>query len=185
VIVPARNEEAVFEASLASILDQEYPDFRVIAVDDQSTDLTPAIMERVAARDSRVVVVLGQERPPGWVGKTSAVHQDLFKSHSDWICFIDADMDLYPRALATAMMVARRESADMLSIMPRIDCRTFWQGTIAVSFLQAPAQFDPIDRVNDPKTSTSIAAGGFILIRRSAYERAGGRTRVRPPRYRR
>lgn len=174
VIVPARNEEAVVEPSLASILDQEYPSLRVVAVDDESTDATPAILRRMAARDGRICVVEGQPRPPGWVGKTWAVHQGYQQSDADWLAFIDADMDLHPRALLTAVVAARRESVDLVSLMPGVDCRTFWQGTIAASFLQVLVQLYPLDRVNDPKSPLAIAAGGFILIRRAAYERAGG-----------
>ncbi len=174
VVVPARNEEAGFEASLATILGQEYPALRAIVVDDQSTDATLAIMRRMASADPRIVVVAGEPRPPGWVGKTWAVHQGYLQTRSDWICFVDADMGLHPRAIATAVESALRESADFVSIMPRVECRTFWQSTIAVSLLQFLLHLYPIDRTNDPRSSTAIAAGGFILVRRSAYDRAGG-----------
>jgi hopene-associated glycosyltransferase HpnB len=174
LIVPARNEESVFESSMVSLLGQDYPNFRVVAIDDQSTDSTLAIMEGMAVADPRLRVVKGVERPPGWVGKTWAVHQGYSKSQSEWIGFIDADMNLHPRALATAMIVAARESADMVSLMPRVDCRTFWQGAVAVSFLQFLVHLYPISRVNNLRSKAAIAAGGFILVRRSAYEKAGG-----------
>ncbi len=174
VVVPARNEEAVFKSSMGSILGQEYPSLRVIVVDDQSTDGTLVIMDQMAAQDARMAVVRGVDRPTGWVGKTWAVHQGYLKTDADWIGFIDADMSLHPRALATAIEVARRESADLVSLLPGVECRTFWQGAIAASFLQFLAHLYPISRVNDPKSSTAIAAGGFILIRRSAYLQAGG-----------
>lgn len=173
-VVPARNEAAVVEESVGSILRQDYPGLTVVAVDDESTDATLAILRRLAEADPRLVVVAGGPRPSGWVGKTWAVHQGVGRTRSDWIAFIDADMDLHPRALATAVEAARRESADLVSIMPRVDCRTFWQGAIAVSFLQALAHLYPLDRVNDPKSKAAIAAGGFILVRRSAYEASGG-----------
>ena len=174
VIVPARNEEAVFEPSLGSILDQDYPSFRVIAVDDESTDGTLAILRRMSEVDARIVVVEGRPRPGGWVGKTWAVDQGYRRSEADWLAFIDADMGLHPRALLTAMVAAERERADLVSFMPRVECRTFWQGAIAVSFLQVLVQLYPLDRVNEPRSRMAIAAGGFILVRRAAYERAGG-----------
>jgi hopene-associated glycosyltransferase HpnB len=174
LIVPARNEERDFEASLATLLGQDYPSFRIIAVDDESTDGTLEIMRRMAENDQRLIVVAGDARPPGWVGKTWAVHQGYLRSTAAWICFVDADMVLDPRALATAIETARRAEADMFSMMPRLECRTFWQGSIAVSILQCLVHLYPVDRVNNKKSTAAIAAGGFILIRREAYERAGG-----------
>src|SRR4051812_34356914 len=49
IVVPARNEEAEIEPALRSLLQLDYPDYRVIAVNDRSTDQTGQIMDRVAA----------------------------------------------------------------------------------------------------------------------------------------
>ncbi len=88
-------------------------------------------------------------------------------------------MGLHPRALATAIAEAEAAGADLVSLLPGVRCQTFWQGAIASSFLQLLAQLYPLDRVNDPTRPEAIAAGGFILVRRSTYERAGGHEAVR------
>ena len=77
------------------------------------------------------------------------------------------------------MAEAVASGADLVSLLPGVRCRTFWQGAIASSFLQILCQLYPLDRVNDPARPEAIAAGGFILVRRSIYEQAGGHVAVR------
>jgi hopene-associated glycosyltransferase HpnB len=176
-IVPARNEQAHVAATVEALRGQEYPSLSITIVDDQSTDQTGAILERLAGEaDGRAPmrVVRGVERPEGWVGKTWAVHQGVAEARTGWLWFVDADMGLHPRALASAIHEAGRTGADLVSLLPGVRCETFWQGTIAAALLQLLAQLYPIDRVNDPSRPDALAAGGFLLVRRSAYERAGG-----------
>jgi hopene-associated glycosyltransferase HpnB len=176
-IVPARNEEAHVGSTVQALRDQEFAGLSITVVDDQSTDGTGSILDRLASEPAGrapLRVVHGVERPEGWVGKTWAVHQGVTGTRADWLWFVDADMGLHPRALASAMAEADRSGADFVSLMPGVRCRTFWQGTIAATLVQLLAQLYPLDRVNDPSRPEAIAAGGFILVRRLAYERAGG-----------
>ena len=181
-IVPARDEEANVERTVRALRAQEYPGLSIMVVDDQSTDSTAAIVGRLAEpADGQVPlkVIRGSERPEGWVGKTWAVHQGAREASGDWLWFVDADMGLHPRALATALAEADRAGADLVSLLPGVRCETFWQGAIASAFLQLLGQLYPLDRVNDPSRPEAIAAGGFLLIRRDAYEKAGGHEAVR------
>jgi hopene-associated glycosyltransferase HpnB len=177
-IVPARNEEANVEATVKALQAQDYPDLKIIVVDDQSTDSTASILEKLANGDS-LRWVRGIERPEGWVGKTWAVHQGASEASSEWLWFVDADMGLDPRVLASAVEAAEESGADFVSLLPGVRCETFWQGAIASAFLQLLGQLYPLDRVNDPNRPEAIAAGGFILVRRSAYVKAGGHEAVR------
>lgn len=181
-VVPARNEESNIEATVAALRAQDYPSLAITVVDDQSTDSTAAVVSRLASEAGSghpVRLVRGVERPEGWVGKTWAVHQGATGSSAEWLWFVDADMGLHPRALATALAEAEATGADLVSFLPGVECRTFWQGSIACSFLQLLAQLYPLDRVNHPDRPEAIAAGGFLLVRRSSYERAGGHEAVR------
>ena len=181
-VVPARNEEANVASTVEALRAQDYPDLTITVVDDQSTDSTAAILDRLASGpDSRAPLrfVRGVERPEGWVGKTWAVQQGATGSTAEWLWFVDADMGLHPSALSSAVAAAEASGADFVSLLPGVRCRTFWQGAIAASFLQLLGQLYPLDRVNDPGRPEAIAAGGFILVRRSSYDRAGGHEAVR------
>jgi chlorobactene glucosyltransferase len=179
-IVPARDEEEHVEATLRGLAGQDYAGLSILVVDDQSSDRTAEIVASLV-KDLRVPIrlVRGVERPAGWVGKTWAVHQGVERATAEWIWFVDADMAMHPRALATALNLARARGADCVSLFPRPICRTFWQASIATSFLQILAQLYPFDRVNDPEHPEAVAAGGFILVRRSAYLHVGGHEAVR------
>src|SRR4051812_21986582 len=57
VIVPGRNEGHLLERTVGSLCEQDYPALRVVFVDDQSTDDTRAVCERLAAKHRRLTVI--------------------------------------------------------------------------------------------------------------------------------
>lgn len=82
-VVPARDEADVIARSIGSLLAQEYPgDFRVILVDDNSSDGTGEIARSIVSSSPSPSGVLAQFRPPdgtksaktglGWGLSTSA-----------------------------------------------------------------------------------------------------------------
>ena len=182
-IVPARNEEAHVAATVAALRRQDYPALTLTLVDDESTDSTRAVLQRLQVDPvlglPPLRVVEGVTRPAGWVGKTWAVHQGATIATADWLWFVDADMGLDPTALRTALVEAERTGADLVSFLPGVRCDTFWQRTIAISFLHILAHLFPLNRVNNPDRPEALAAGGFILVRRAVYERVGGHEALR------
>src|SRR5262249_26595537 len=74
VIIPARDEEGTLAECLASVCAQTYPNLEILVVDDRSTDLTSAIARGFAAADPRLRVISVATLPPGWTGKTHALH---------------------------------------------------------------------------------------------------------------
>lgn len=178
VVIPALNEEARVASTVEKVLAQDYPALHVTVVNDRSTDRTGAILDELAKTKS-LRVIHGEPRPPGWVGKTWAIDQGTKGATAEWLLFVDADMGFHPRALASAMHQAESVGADLVSIIARPEIQTFWQGAIAVTIGEVLFTMYPPHKVNDPESKTALAAGGFVLVRRSAYERVGGHEAVR------
>ena len=198
-VVPARNEAESLPETLPSLLAQDYPgDFRVFVVDDNSDDGTGAIAAELgekAARDGGVplTVVKGQPRPDGWAGKVWAMAQGLAAATGeadagragageataggpapDYVLFTDADIAWAPHALRDLVAAAEADDRALLSQMALLRAETGWERAIVPAFVYFFAQLYPFREVNDPKSGTAAAAGGCMLVRKSALEAAGG-----------
>ena len=174
VVVAAKDEEANIETCLRTMLEQDYPNFEVIVCNDRSTDRTPRIVERMAARDRRVRLLNIDHLPEGWRGKNHAMQHGIQLAGGEWICMTDADCrQTSPRTLSAAMQYALDTRADMLSVLPTLEMRGFWENVVQpVCSGIMMIWFHP-DKVNDPKKPNAYANGAFMLIRRQTYQAVG------------
>ena len=92
VLIPARQEEERIGPTLAALLAQDYPNFEVLVLDDNSTDATYATGVRCGSGDSRLRVMHGKPLPSGWGGKNWACHQLAQAARYDMLIFTDADV---------------------------------------------------------------------------------------------
>ena len=174
VCIPARNEESNIRACVDGILNQDYPNFELIVLDDRSTDSTPNILADLASRDSRLHLINGSDLPKGWAGKPHALYQASVSARGEWLCFIDADTFLSPETLSSCYSKAIETEADMFTIMTFQILGSFWEKTVMPIVMTAlSVGFSP-RKVNDPKTKDAIANGQFIMIKRSVYDAIGG-----------
>jgi len=178
-IIPAKDEEATIAACLASVRAQDYPNLEILVVDDRSTDRTAEIARGVAAVDSRVRVVAIEHLPPGWTGKTHALHVAAAGARGEWLWFVDADTLHIPPCLAIALEYARSEGAALMSLLPELRCESFWEEAVQPLASIVLMQSFPLFRVHSPKSRRFFANGQFILVRRDAYDAAGGHAAVR------
>jgi hopene-associated glycosyltransferase HpnB len=174
IVVPARDEADVIAQSIGSLLAQNYAGaFRVILVDDSSTDGTAAIARALPGAE-RLTVLTGAPRPNGWAGKLWAVHQGAARTSEDLVLLTDADIAHDPSHLATLVAQAERTGVDMVSEMVRLNCETLAERALIPAFVYFFALLYPFALVNDPMDATAAAAGGTVLIRRRALDRIGG-----------
>lgn len=179
-IVPARDEAAHVGASVGSLLAQDYPAFEVILVDDGSTDGTGAIARALQPpRGGGPRVIAGTPRPPGWAGKLWAVHQGVTATDAPWLLLTDADIAHDPRHLATLMAHAQAAGLDMVSEMVALHCASLPERALIPAFVYFFQLLYPFAWANDPRRRVAAAAGGTVLIRRAALERAGGIAAIR------
>jgi cellulose synthase/poly-beta-1,6-N-acetylglucosamine synthase-like glycosyltransferase len=175
IIVPACNEAADIEATLARLLALEYDNYEVIAVDDRSTDRTGAIMEELAAASphGRLKVIHITELPAGLMGKPHAMWSASNLAGGDWLVFTDADVLFKPDALRRALAYAEAEPADHLVLFPRMIMKHPSE-KMMIAFFQTLFVFGHRPwKVADPKTKDHIGVGAFNMIRRPVYNALG------------
>ncbi len=172
IIVPARDEAEMVGRTLASLLAQTYPGpLRIVLVDDNSTDATAEIARGLD--DPRLTVLTGAPRPQGWAGKLWAVHQGVVATTEEFLLLTDADIAHDPAHAASLVAWMLQQRHDMVSEMVALHCRTRPERALIPAFVYLFQLLYPFARVNAPGP-TAAAAGGTVLIRRSALARIGG-----------
>ncbi len=174
-VVPARDEAEGIAASIGSLLAQDYAGpFRVILVDDGSTDGTATIAAALPGAE-RLTIVPGTPRPAGWAGKLWAVQQGVAAAgDAALILLTDADIVHDPRHVATLVAQAERTGVDLVSEMVALNCESPAERALVPAFVYFFQLLYPFARVNDPLSATAAAAGGTMLVRARALARIGG-----------
>ena len=119
VLIPARNEEENIRDCLSSILNQDYPNFEVLVLDDNSKDKTSEIVQNIAEGDKRVRLIHGEILPEGWAGKCFACHQLSKNANGEWLLFVDADTISKPHLIRGTLDIAVNNRISMLSGFPQ------------------------------------------------------------------
>ena len=189
VIVAARNEAAMLPKTIPTICRQDYPNFRVILIDDQSEDQSPRLIEQLCLEHPNLTAIRAPDRPSGWMGKCWAIQQGVehwktlhssVSTSNDLLLFTDADSLFHPLAVKQAIAHLLDRKLDMLSLIPRCICVGPVEIIGVAGLMSILTQIFPLGWVNDPKKkSAALACGAFILVRREPYEAIGGHTSVR------
>ncbi len=182
VVVPARDEADVIAHAVASLLAQDYPgSYRIVLVDDQSTDGTAEEAGRAARMNEgsgRFELLRGQARPVGWAGKVWAMHQGLARASEtgapDYLLFTDADIAHAPDNLRCLVRRAEHGRLVLVSLMAKLHCDSFAERLLVPAFVFYFAMLFPFAWANDRTRATVAAAGGCMLVRRDALMAAGG-----------
>ncbi len=183
VVVPVRDEERRVTGCLEALLDQRgVPDLRIVVVDDGSTDRTAELVRAVG--DPRLRLVSAGALPDGWLGKPRACAVGAAAAPprigDDVIVFVDADVRLNPDALASAVALLESSGLDLVSPWPRPLTRGLAEHLVqplAPWLWLTTLPLRLAERSGRP--SLAAANGQFLVVRRAAYDRAGGHAAVR------
>ncbi|MCX6632579.1 MAG: glycosyltransferase [Candidatus Solibacter sp.] len=176
-VVPARNEADVVGRAVGSLAAQQYAgEFHMILVDDASRDGTAGL---ALAAAPRLRVVTARPLPPGWTGKMWAVAEGVRAADSDYLLLTDADIVHPPEHLAELVTLSQEGGYDLVSYMVRLHCRSLAEQALIPAFVFFFFLLYPPAWIRDPRCRTAGAAGGCMLVRRSALERIGGFERIR------
>ncbi|HQT62946.1 MAG: glycosyl transferase [Acidocella sp. 20-57-95] len=175
VIIPARDEAETIAAVIESLLKQDYAGrFRVILVDDRSTDATASLARAAAGDAANFTLLTAAEKPPGWSGKLWALDQGVAHSTAPVLLFADADIVHDQRHLSSLVARLVHPRVDMVSEMVRLNCTSLAERALVPAFVYFFQMLYPFAKVNDPLSKVAAAAGGTVLIRREALARIGG-----------
>ena len=180
VLVPARDEEANIAACLDSLQKQDYPNYEILVLDDNSTDNTGVILEDIAAGDGRIRPLRGEPLPQGWTGKSFACYQLAEEARGSWLLFVDADTTHAPHMLRSALAQALRLNSSLLSGFPRQLANSLPQKiAIPVLYFIILTWFPLWWLQRSKDTKPSLAIGQFLLFPREEYWRIGGHEAVK------
>jgi chlorobactene glucosyltransferase len=180
ILVPARNEEESIADCVTSLLAQDYANYEIIVMDDDSTDSTQKILVSLAAKDNRLKIEKGTPLPPGWLGKHWTCHQLSQKASGELLLFTDADTMHKPQMLRQAVSAMTWEQAALISALPRQRMVSFAEKLIMPFSYWSIMTFLPLGLAYQSRISVlSTATGQFMLFHRSAYDQIGGFTAVK------
>ncbi len=184
ILVPARNEGSNIARCVRSLLNQDYPNYEIIVLDDFSDDATVSIVEMLTlpADDpqKKLTLLRGRELPEGWFGKNWACHQLAEASKGQYLLFTDADTSHNVNTLSSAMAALFSEDGQFLSVFPLQQAISFPERLI-VPLVQVfiygllPTWLVP----RNPNPAFSAANGQFMLFQGAAYDFIGGHQAVK------
>ena len=178
LIFAARDEAQKLPLALASMLEIDYPELEIIAVDDRSNDATSQILDDFAASHSHLTVIHVSQLSDSWLGKPHALYLAAEAAHGEWLVFTDADVTFSRNSLRRAVSLALANRADHLSLLARAEMIGFWEKLVmtffALGFLLGTEPW----LASDPRSKRYIGIGAFQMLRRDVYDSVGGMRRL-------
>jgi chlorobactene glucosyltransferase len=128
ILIPARNEESHIEQVVVASVSQEWDNIEVVVLNDNSDDMTGLILERLQLQYPDLLkIVLGRERPDGWLGKPWACQQLGEIATGDILLFIDADT--LPSSTLASSVVSdfHVNGGGLLTVWPQQVLHSIWE----------------------------------------------------------
>jgi len=171
IIIPARNEELNIERCLLSLVDQNYPNYEVILVDDNSNDNTVQkarkIQQKFKAKFQNLKIIELKSKPQDWTGKTWASEKGLLSSRYNMLLFLDADCYYAKNCILFAISHMLSNQLDVITGYPFFVLRDFWSKiSMPLWKLMSFTFQDDASHVNDPNSEVAYLMGCFFMIKK-------------------
>jgi glycosyltransferase involved in cell wall biosynthesis len=172
ILIPVRNEEADILNLLQSIHQQDYQNYEVLILDDDSTDATYTICAEFAAAHPRFRVIKGETLPRGWLGKNYACHQLAEQAKGDFFLFIDADEYISNSLINSAVHRMYMQKLGLLSLFTNQQMVTIGEKLVVPLMHYILLNLLPLRLIYLVKNySVAAASGQFMLFNAQSYRK--------------
>ncbi len=175
-VIPARNEADVIATTLAALVAQGNG-LKIIVVDDGSDDATSEVVIQAGIKNLELIQAAGL--PTGWTGKLWAQEQGLKKVDTHFVLLLDADIELVPGAIQSALNKLLQDDLQLVSLMAKLRFSTFWEKLLMPAFIYFFKMIYPFHLSNQTGSRVAAAAGGFILVETEWLKKIGGMEVIR------
>ena len=173
IILPARNEEKFIDKCLISLINQDYSNYEIIAINDSSEDSTGNVIKKYAEKYPKVISVDARPKPEGWMGKNWACIEGYKKASGDLLLFTDADTTHSSSVITLAVSHLLSLELDALTVIPRMLCLDrITKITLPMISTFLHTRFSAL-RVNDTSKNTGYFFGSFFIIKKLTYDSVG------------
>ncbi|GAC1379482.1 MAG: hypothetical protein NVS4B7_13590 [Ktedonobacteraceae bacterium] len=185
ILVPARNEERCIEACIRSLVAQTWPDLEILVLNDNSTDATASIIQRIIdelalSQTGRLRLLQGKALPQGWIGKNFACHQLAQEARGDYLLFTDADTVHEATMVAAVLACIQRFGVKLLTAQPEFVLGSLSEGLVIPLLNFTIMTLLPVALVyRRPEPSLATGNGQLLCFHRSAYNAVGGHASVK------
>lgn len=164
ILIPARNEESNILPLLQSIEAQDYQDYEVIVLDDDSSDRTYAVCESFMNGRDRFRVIKGEPLKEGWLGKNFACYQLARQAIGRYFLFLDADEKVYNGLLNSAVHRMQIQRLALLSLFTNQDMRTLGERLVVPLMHYVLLNLLPLRLIYIAKNYAVAAASGQFMF---------------------
>ncbi|HAJ96043.1 MAG TPA: glycosyl hydrolase, partial [Actinobacteria bacterium] len=180
VLIPARNEQDNIKRCINSLIKQDYSNLEILVLDDNSNDMTSAIVEEMAGKDDRIKLYHGKPLARGWLGKSYACQQLSEYANGDYLAFIDADTLHFPTSISSSVACLLKYRVDALSVFAKQIMVTIHERMMIPFGNFMIMGFMPLALIRKTKNPLFCTAiGQFILFKKDVYKDIGGHESVK------
>ena len=175
VLIPARNEEKNIDRCISYLLNQDYQNYEILIIDDNSDDGTFSLIKNIADKNEKVTAIKGEPLPADWYGKPFAMEQLASHAKGEILLFTDADTIHSPTSLSWAVTNMQNTGADLISGYVGQILKTFGESvTVPLIFFLTgfliPMFLNKVVKLG----YFSLAVGQYIAVKKETYIKTGG-----------
>ncbi len=173
VVIAVRNEEYALKEALTSVCNLNYGNYKVLVINDRSTDNTGEILSELQAEYEKLSVINVDTLPSGWLGKNHALYTGATSSDEEYLLFTDADVIYHKDVLNKAMHYCLKNQLDHLTILPGLISPSSRLSSVIMTFVIMLTAVQRPWAAKRKNSKASMGVGAFNLVKREVYERAG------------